>query len=145
MTKAPKSKPEETITLGTGALAPGEIDLILKHLPVDVSFVGADDTVRYYSETPDRIFKRTPAVIGRKVQNCHPGKSVHLVEAILTAFKSGATDTAEFWIELGGRFIHIRYFAVSDEARAYRGCLEVSQDVTAIRALEGQRRLLDWT
>jgi uncharacterized protein len=140
----PKEKKHgEPLSLSTGCLAPEELDLILTHLPVDLSFVDAEDTVRYYSETPARIFKRTPAVIGRKVQNCHPAKSVHSVEDILKSFKSGAGDTAEFWIELGGRFIHIRYFAVRDKAGTYRGCLEVSQDVTGIRALRGRKRLLD--
>jgi len=130
--------------LDTGALTPELVNLVLTHLPVDVSFVDAEDTVRYYSATPGRIFKRTPAVIGRKVQDCHPAKSVGTVVKILEAFKSGAKDTAEFWIELGGRFVHIRYFAVRDAAGRYRGCLEVSQDVTRIRALEGEQRLLDW-
>jgi DUF438 domain-containing protein len=131
------------LELSTGALTIGQIDLLLTHLPVDVSFVDAEDIVRYYSETEDRIFVRTPAVIGRKVQNCHPGKSVHVVDAILKAFKAGTRDKAEFWIEIVGRFIHIRYFAVRDKAGAYKGCLEVSQDVTGIRALSGQKRLLD--
>ena len=132
------------LELSTGTLTLEQADLLLTHLPVDVSFVDAEDVVRYYSETEDRIFVRTPAVIGRKVQNCHPGKSVHVVDAILKAFKAGTRDKAEFWIELGGRFIHIRYFAVRDKAGAYKGCLEVSQDVTGIRALSGQKRLLDW-
>jgi len=132
------------LDLSTGALTLEQTDLLLTHLPVDVSFVDAEDVVRYYSETGDRIFARTPAVIGRKVQNCHPGKSVHVVEAILKAFKAGTRDAAEFWIELGGRFILIRYFAVRDKSGTYKGCLEVSQDVTAIRALSGQKRLLDW-
>jgi uncharacterized protein len=133
-----------TLELSTGALTRAQIDLMLTHLPVDVSFVDAEDVVRYYSDTGDRIFARSPAVIGRKVQNCHPGKSVHVVEAILKAFKAGTRDTAEFWIDLGGRFVHIRYFAVRDKGGTYKGCLEVSQDVTGIRALEGQKRLLDW-
>lgn len=136
--------PETKIQLSTGALTAEQVDLLLTHLPVDVSYVGPDDTVLYYSATPKRIFARTPAVIGRKVQNCHPSKSVDTVEAILKAFKAGAKDTAEFWIEIAGAFIHIRYFAVRDKAGAYQGCLEVSQDVTGIRALQGERRLLDW-
>lgn len=132
------------LDLSTGTLTFEQVDLLLTHLPVDVSFVDAEDVVRYYSETPDRIFVRTPAVIGRKVRDCHPGKSLPVVEAILEAFKAGTKDAAEFWIELGGRFIHIRYFAVRDKAGTYRGCLEVSQNVTGIRALVGQKRLLDW-
>jgi DUF438 domain-containing protein len=126
----------------TGAISIEQLNLILTHLPVDLSFVDEDDTVRFYSEGPDRIFPRSPAVIGRKVQFCHPPKSVHLVQNILDSFRAGDKTTAEFWIQLQGRFIHIRYFAVIDGAGTYRGCLEVSQDVTAIRQLEGERRLI---
>lgn len=132
------------LDLGTGRLSLEQVDMILRHLPVDLSFVDADGFVRYYSETEDRLFPRTPGAIGRHVTNCHPPKSVHMVEEILRAFASGERDVAEFWIEMGGRFIHIRYFAVRSPDKAYMGCLEVSQDVTQIRALEGQKRLLDW-
>ncbi len=141
---SPYGRPEGALELNMGALTLEQIDLLLTHLPLDVSFVDADDVVRYYSGTEDRIFVRTPAVIGRNVQNCHPGKSLPVVNAILEAFRSGERDAAEFWIELGGRFVHIRYFAVRDKAGTYRGCIEVTQDVTGIRALEGQKRLLDW-
>jgi hypothetical protein len=130
--------------LMTGDISLDQVNLIFGHLPVDLSFVDEHDTVRFYSEGLDRIFPRTPAAIGRKVQNCHPPKSVHMVEEILASFRAGSQSVAEFWLELQGRFVHIRYFAVRDRAGAYRGCLEVSQDVTAIRKLEGQRRLLDW-
>jgi DUF438 domain-containing protein len=132
------------VPLDTGALSVEQIDLLLTNLPVDISFVDEKDTVVYYSGTADRIFPRTPGVIGRKVQNCHPPKSVDVVESILRAFRSGERDVAEFWIETGGRFVHIRYFALRDKAGAYRGTLEVTQDVTAIRGLRGERRLLDW-
>jgi DUF438 domain-containing protein len=130
--------------LDTGRMILEQINLMLTHLPVDLTFVDEDDRVAYYSEGPERIFPRSPAVIGREVRNCHPPKSVHLVNKILDAFKSGSRDTAEFWIELGGRFIYIRYFAVRDAQGYYRGTLEVSQDLTEIRKLEGQQRLLDW-
>ncbi len=130
--------------LDTGRMTPEQINLMLTHLPVDLTFVDEDDRVAYYSEGPERIFPRSPAIIGREVRNCHPPKSVHLVNKILDVFKSGARDTAEFWIELGGRFIYIRYFAVRDARGYYRGTLEVSQDLTEIRKLEGQQRLLDW-
>jgi hypothetical protein len=136
---------ESLLNLRTGKLTDEQIDLILKVLPVDISFVDEKDTVVYYSEKPDRIFTRVPAVIGRKVQNCHPARSLEIVERILKAFKSGEKDSAEFWIEVQGRFIHIRYFAVRDESGQYRGCLEVSQDVTEIKRLQGQKRLLDWS
>jgi DUF438 domain-containing protein len=130
--------------LDTGRMTLEQINLMLTHLPVDLTFVDETDRVAYYSEGPERIFPRSPAIIGREVRNCHPPKSVHLVNQILDAFKSGLRDTAEFWIELGGKFIYIRYFAVRDADGYYRGCLEVSQDLTQIRKLEGQQRLLDW-
>jgi DUF438 domain-containing protein len=90
------------------------------------------------------VFPRSPGVIGRKVQNCHPPASVHKVQAIIDAFRAGREETAEFWLTLDEQFLHIRYFAVRDAEGAYRGVLETVQNVTAIRALEGQRRLLDW-
>jgi DUF438 domain-containing protein len=133
-----------TLGLDTGRMTLEQINLMLTHLPVDLTFVDENDRVAFYSEGPERIFPRSPAIIGREVRNCHPPKSVHLVNKILDAFKSGSRDTAEFWIELGGKFIYIRYFAVRDGGGYYRGCLEVSQDLTRIRKLEGQHRLLDW-
>ena len=137
-------RPGALVELATGALTPEQINLMLTHLPVDITFVDETDTVRYYSGTPERIFPRSPAVIGRQVQNCHPPASVHLVKRILAAFRQGSRSSAEFWIQLNGRFVLIRYFAVRDAGGAYRGCLEVSQDATAIRGLQGERRLLDW-
>ncbi len=131
------------VDLDTGALTGEQVDLLLKHLPVDITFVDERDTVRYYSGTPDRIFPRSPAVIGRRVQNCHPPASIHVVNRILDSFRQGLQDVAEFWISVSGKFIHIRYFAVRDAAGEYKGCLEVSQDVTRIRGLQGERRLLD--
>jgi DUF438 domain-containing protein len=116
----------------------------LTHLPVDLSFVDENDTVRFYSEGPERIFPRSPAVIGRTVQNCHPPGSVHIVQNILDSFRAGKQSTAEFWISLHGKFVHIRYLALRDAGGAYRGCLEVTQDVTHIRQLQGERRLLSW-
>ena len=126
-----------------GDLSIMQIDMMLRTLPVDLTFVDENDIVRYYSETPDRIFKRSPAIIGRKVQNCHPPASVDKVIQILEDFRAGKRDVAEFWIQLGEKFIHIRYFAMRDSRGQYRGTLEVSQDVTAIRKLEGEKRLLD--
>ena len=133
----------DTVRLDTGALTVEQINLMLTNLPIDLSFVNEHDEVRYYSATRDRIFPRSPAVIGRTVQNCHPPKSMPRVQEILDAFRAGTTNEAEFWIQLNGAFIHIRYFALRDAKGSYRGCLEVSQDVTAIRALAGERRLLE--
>lgn len=141
---------EEHINLGSlsldvGALTLQQVNLMLKHLPVDISFINEKDEVAYYSDTPERIFPRSAGVIGRKVQKCHPPKSVHVVEKILKEFKDGKKDVAEFWIQLSGKFIHIRYFAVRDKKGKYQGTLEVSQDITNIKKLEGERRLLDWS
>ena len=131
------------LPLPTGALSLAQLDVLFRALPFDVTFVDEHDRVRFYSEG-ERVFPRSPAVIGREVRNCHPPKSVEIVERILAEFKAGTKDVAEFWIELSGRFIHIRYFAMHDAEGAYRGCLEVVQDATHVRSLEGQHRLLDW-
>ena len=106
------------LPLGTGALSLEVVDLLLRHLPIDISFVDENDVVRYYSEGKERIFPRTPAAIGRSVQNCHPPRSVATVNRILDSFRAGTKDVAEFWISMGGRFIHIRYFAIRDGAGA---------------------------
>jgi DUF438 domain-containing protein len=137
-------RPAEALELDTGTLTAEQVNLLLKSLPVDITFVDESDTVRYYSAGEERIFPRSQGIIGRKVQNCHPPASVHVVSQILEAFRKGERDVAEFWIQSRNRFIQIRYFAIRDKAGSYRGCLEVSQDVTAARALEGERRLLDW-
>lgn len=134
---------EGVITLETGSLTVAQLEAIFKTLPVDLTFVGSDDRVKFFSLGPERIFARTKAIIGRAVQNCHPQKSVHVVNRILDDFRRGARDHADFWIEMNGRFIYIRYFAVRDEQGAYLGCLEVVQDATEVRQLQGQKRLLD--
>jgi uncharacterized protein len=132
------------LALQVGTLSPQQVDLLMRNLPVDVTFVDETDTVRYYSESVHgRIFVRTPSVIGRRVQNCHPPKSLHIVEAILDGFRDGTRDSAAFWITMNGRFLHISYYAMRDDEGTYKGALEVSQDVTDIRALEGEKRLLD--
>lgn len=135
--------PGDLIPLATGALSREQINLMLTHLPVDVTFVDEHDRVRYFSQGRERIFDRSPAIIGREVTKCHPPQSVHRVTIILDDFRAGKRDVAEFWIQMGGQFIHIRYFALHNAQGAYRGCIEVSQNVTHIRALEGEQRLLD--
>ncbi len=134
---------ENLLPLDTGALAPQQINLLLTHLPVDITYVDKDDTVRFFSQGKERIFPRSPAIIGRKVQKCHPPASVHRVQKILDDFRAGRRDVAEFWIQMQGKFIHIRYFATRDEQGEYQGTLEVTQDITRIRTLEGERRLVD--
>ena len=132
------------IDLDTGRMAVDQINLMLKHLPVDVTFVDENDRVRYFSAGNERIFPRSPGIIGRNVQNCHPPKSLDVVNRIVGEFKAGTKDEAGFWIQVQGRLITIRYFAVRDDEGAFRGTLEVSQDITDIKLIEGERRLLDW-
>lgn len=141
--QAPVFETEGKVNLLTGALTPEQINLMLTNLPVDITYVDENDQVCFYSQTPERIFVRTAAIIGRSVQNCHPPQSVHVVQNILDDFRAGKRDAAEFWIQMGGKFVHIRYFALRDAQGAYKGVIEVSQNVTEIRALEGERRLLD--
>ncbi|WP_051445170.1 PAS domain-containing protein [Desulfocurvus vexinensis] len=125
-------------------LAPAQIHAILETLPVEVTFVDADDTVAYFNRLDrPKIFPRTRSVIGRKVEKCHPEGSVHVVREIVQSFRDGTRDKAEFWIDFMGRKVHIRYFPVRGDDGAYLGVLEVTQDVTDIMALTGQKRLLD--
>lgn len=131
------------ITLETGSFTIKELESLLNTLPVDITFVDRDDSVKYFSQTKDRIFIRTKAVIGRKVQQCHPQKSLHVVNQIIEDFRSGKRDSAEFWINLNNRLIYIRYFAVRDKDGSYLGTLEVTQDITDIKKIEGEKRLLD--
>ncbi|HPD56319.1 MAG TPA: DUF438 domain-containing protein [Smithellaceae bacterium] len=135
---------DDVFSLDTGRMTIRQINALLKHLPLDISFVDENDEVLYYSETAERFFPRSPGVIGRKVQNCHPPKSVHIVQEIVEAFRAGRKNSAEFWINLRGRTLHIRYFAVRNDAGKYLGTLEVTQDITDIKRIEGERRLLDW-
>jgi hypothetical protein len=134
--------------LDTGTVSPEVVNLLFNHLPVELSYVDENDRVVFFTQTGERIFPRSPAVIGRTVQKCHPPSSVDRVEQILTDFRAGRRDVAEFWIQMAlddgdDHFIHIRYFAVRDDHGDYRGTLEIVQDVTRIRELEGEKRLLD--
>lgn len=132
---------DNEISLPTGKLRLKELMSILNTLPVDITFVDNEDKVRYFSDSKKRIFLRTKSVIGIKVQNCHPPQSLEAVEKILKSFKEGKKDTVDFWINQEGKFVYIRYFAVRDEGGSYLGTLEVSQDLTEIKKLEGEKRL----
>ena len=136
---------EGTISMPTGAISLKELMSILNTLPIDLTFVDKDDTVAYFSDGRDRIFRRTKSVIGREVRNCHPPQSVEVVEKILASFKEGTRDSYDFWIDRQGRFIYIRYIAVRDAQGRYLGTLEATMDATRIRELEGEQRLLDET
>jgi PAS domain S-box-containing protein len=138
------SEPSGEVDLKTGFLSAEQIRLLFNHLPVDITYVDENNKVRYFSTPEKRIFRRTNSIIGRDVKNCHPHESVHVVEQIVEAFRNGTKDKASFWIRMKGEFILIQYFAVRDEQGKYRGVVEVSQEITEIRGLEGEKRLLDW-
>jgi PAS domain S-box-containing protein len=137
-------KPMDILQFDTGNLTKEEIEAILNTLPIDITFVDKDDTVKFFNKAEKRIFVRTKAILGRKVQLCHPQKSIHIVNRILEAFKKGEKDVAEFWINKDGHLIYIRYFAVRDKNGKYLGTIEVTQDITDLKKIEGEKRLLDW-
>lgn len=134
----------EVFDVAMGKLTLQQINLIFKHLQIDLSYVDENDVVKFYSDTVHRVFPRSAGVIGRKVQNCHPRESVETVEKIVEAFRNGEQDKAEFWLEIGGKFIYIIYNAVRDEEGNFRGVLEMMQDATHIRSLTGSQKLLTW-
>jgi DUF438 domain-containing protein len=139
-----KAEAEGRVDLGTGQVTVDQLKLIFSHLPVDITYVDENDRVVFFSTPPHRIFPRTKAVIGRTVQNCHPHESVDVVNRIVASFKSREKDVADFWFNMGEKMIYIRYYAVRTEEGEYKGVLEVSQEVSDIRKLEGVKKLLDW-
>lgn len=134
--------PEGLLKFETGIVSVKQMEAIMNHLPVDLTFIDENDVVRYFSHGKERIFARTKAVIGRTVQNCHPPQSVHVVNQLLADFKAGRKDVEDFWIPLKDKFVYIRYFAVRDEEGTYLGTLEFTQNIAPIKALEGQKRIL---
>jgi len=139
-----KKMSEGLLRFETGTLSKDEIQAILNTLPVDITFVDKEDTVKFFSKSEGRIFARTKSIISRKVQKCHPQKSVHIVNKIVESFKKGKKDVAEFWIQKGNRLVHIRYFPVRNRDGRYLGTIEVTQDITNLKKIEGEKRLLDW-
>ena len=137
--------PDPLLTLPSGQLRLSEIVCLMDTMPMDVTFVGSDDTVKYFSQGSDRIFDRNKAIIGRKVTNCHPPASVHVVEKILEDFKAGRKDHEDFWIKIGKRYVYIRYYAVRSRDGEYLGTMEVTQDIAPIQELQGEKRLLSDT
>lgn len=136
--------PTGIIQFENGNLTKEQLDSLLNTLPVEITFIDENDTVRYFNKPEKTIFVRTKAIIGRKVQNCHPAKSLETVTKIVQSFKTGKKNSAEFWINMSNRIIYIRFFAVRDAQRKYVGAMEVVQDVTDIQKLQGEKRLLDW-
>jgi len=133
----------DLIRLPTGDFRAPELLALLNTLPFDITFVDKDDTVRYFTQGTDRIFSRTKAVIGRKVQNCHPPQSVDVVLRILDSFKKGQKDSYAFWLNLKGKLVYIRYLALRDADGKYLGTVEITQDITGIKKIEGEKRLID--
>lgn len=137
-----KAISEGYIKMETGILSLKQLELLLNHLPVDLTFIDHEDVVRYFSHGKERIFARTKAVIGRTVQNCHPPRSVHVVEELLADFKAGRKDSEDFWIKFRDKYVYIRYFAVRDENGKYIGTLEFTQNIDPIKAIDGEKRIL---
>ncbi len=130
------------IKFETGILSSKELELMLNHIPGDFTFVDKDNIVKYFSQGKERIFARTKAIIGRTVENCHPPKSAHIVEAIVNDFKAGRKDSESFWIQMGEKFVYIQYFAVRDKDGKFMGTLEHTMDIAHLRALDGEKRLM---
>jgi DUF438 domain-containing protein len=134
----------DLIQLPSGSFTKAQLQAILNTLPVDMTFVDANEKVKYFSQGKERIFHRSRAILNRDVKLCHPPSSVHVVEQILEDFRSGKQDHAPFWIQMKGKFIFIEYYALRDENGEYLGTLEVSQDLTEKRALQGEQRILEY-
>ncbi|PSL07775.1 DUF438 domain-containing protein [Cecembia rubra] len=121
-----------------------QVNLLLKTMPLDITYVDENDKVIFYNRGEERTFPRSAGIIGREVKFCHPPKSVHTVLMILEEFRKGTQNEASFWINYKGRLIYIRYFAVRDSGKNYKGVVEMSQDITEIRHIQGEKRLLEW-
>lgn len=141
-TESGMQRTDEFIQFSTGELTIAQAELVFNTLPVDITFVDENDTVRFYSNPPHRIFPRTPAIIGRKVQNCHPPESVHVVNEIVASFKAGTRNVASFWLHLGPKYILIQYYAMRNKQGEYKGVLEVSQEISEIQQITGDKKLL---
>ncbi len=138
-----KTTGEDLYQSDTGNLTVDQLEMLFRYLPSDITYVDENDRVVYFSRSEERIFPRSPAVIGRKVQNCHPPESVHMVNKIITSFREGTENKARFWINIKGKKLLIEYFAMRDQNGAYRGVLEVTTDITEIQTLAGEKRLLE--
>ena len=133
---------KQEVAFDAGALTAEEVNAILNTIPVDMTFVGADNKVKYFSQGKERIFQRPLTIIGREVKHCHPPKSVHIVEQIVADLRCGKKDHEDFWIHMGETFVYIRYFAVRSKSGEFLGVLEFSQDIKPITELEGEKRLM---
>jgi DUF438 domain-containing protein len=137
-----KKDAQTVIPFDAGSLTSLEVNAILNTIPLDMTFVDANDRVKYFTQGKERIFDRPITIIGREVKHCHPPKSVHIVEKIVEDLKSGAKDNEDFWIRMGEQFVYIRYFAVRSKTGEFLGTLEITQNIKPITELEGEKRLM---
>lgn len=135
-----RASQDGTIRLSTGEFSLAQLEAVFATIPLDITFVDANDKTCYFSHGDTRAFPRPKSCLGRDVYDCHPPKSQEAVRRILTEFKSGKRDVSEFWFKAMGKFLYVRYFAVRDEAGNYLGALETTQDIGPIKALEGENR-----
>lgn len=132
------------VPLNVGSLTIEQLNHVFRNIPIDVAFIDENEIVQFYSETPHRVFPRTPGIIGKTATECHPKKSQHIVAEIIEKFKSGEESEVEFWINKPGVFIYMYYVAARDEDGNFKGILEVMQDLTHLRSLEGSQTQLTW-
>ncbi|HCX65197.1 MAG TPA: PAS domain S-box protein, partial [Eubacteriaceae bacterium] len=140
---AQEGEQADTVHFDAGFMTPEEVNAMLNTLPIDMTFVDKNGKVKYFSQGKERIFARPKTIIGREVKNCHPPSSVHIVEQIVEELKSGKKDHEDFWIQLGDKFAHIRYFAVRNDQGEFLGVVEVSQDIKPIQEITGEKRLVE--
>ena len=136
-----KNEKSEFIKLPTGIFTPEQLTLLFSHLPISITLIDENDTVKFYSHGKNKIFNRTNAIIGRRVQNCHPPKSLDMVNKILREFKDGKRDQADFWINKRGSFVYISFYPIRDNLNNYKGVIEFVQDLTYLKTLEGEKRI----
>lgn len=132
------------ITTASGSLSLEQFSLVMSHLPMAITYVDEDDKVVYYNQTKERHFPRTPQAIGREVKNCHPEKSVHIVEKIISEFRNNKKDQAQFWMDFRGMKLLISYYAIRNSIGEYKGVLEVTQNISDMNEYQGEKKLLDW-
>lgn len=135
---------ENTSHFDEGYMTVEQVNLLFKTIPLDLTYVDENDKVIFYNRGEERVFPRSAGIIGREVKFCHPPKSVDTVLKIVDSFRKGTKNEASFWINFKERLIYIRYFAVRDADKNYKGVIEMSQDITEVKKIEGEKRLLDW-
>ncbi|MFV0538689.1 MAG: DUF438 domain-containing protein [Dysgonomonas sp.] len=137
---------EDAIRVNSGSFSIKELESLFRTLPIDITFVDKNDKVKFFSHGTKKVFDRNRSIIGRDVRLCHPPGSVHIVEQIIDDFKSGKENKAAFWISaFMGQFVYIEYTALRGTDNEYLGVMEVTQNITELRSLEGDQRLLSYS